>query len=134
MNFAFVSMEYQEIGFPLKNENALVILNEDNQPPHVAHEGSFKQLGRWFLEGIGKKRREEIMNSPKYQEMLSDPEFKGLEFESRSLAKIISGIEHSNLHLEYESWQQKGTIWDENMEWNYTILYPFPHLRTPNKN
>ena len=134
MNFAFVSMEYQEIGFPLKNENALVILNEDNQPPHVAHEGSFKQLGRWFLEGIGKKRREEIMNSPKYQEMLSDPEFKGLEFESRSLAKIISGIEHSNLHLEYESWQQKGTIWDENMEWNYTILYPFPHFRTPNKN
>ncbi len=52
MNFAFVSMEYQELGFPLKNENALVILNEDNQPSYVAHEGVFKQLGKWFLQGL----------------------------------------------------------------------------------
>ena len=45
MNFAFVSMEYQGVGFPMKNENALVVLNEDNIPTHVAHAGEFRQLG-----------------------------------------------------------------------------------------
>ena len=123
MNFAFVSMEFQELGFPLKNENALVILNEDNQPSHVAHEGVFKELGRGFLEGIGKERREEIINDPKYQEMLSDPNFRVSQFEPRSRAKIIRGIEHSDLPLDYESWETK-TIFGEDVELYNPISVP----------
>ena len=123
MNFAFVSMEYQANGFPQKNKNALVILNDDNQPSYVAHEGSFKQLGKWFLEGIEKERKVEIINSPEYQKMLSDPKFKDLQFEPRSRAKIISGIEHSDLHLDYESWETK-TPFSEDVELYNPISVP----------
>ena len=58
MNFAFVSMKYQELSPPLKNENALVILDQDNQPSYIAHDGSFKQLGRWIpdLSNISRDR------------------------------------------------------------------------------
>ena len=106
MNFAFVSMEYQELGFPLKNENALVILNRNNQPSHVAHEGEFKQLGMWI---------------PDFSSHIHDTQFEPL-----ARAKIIGGSQHSNLHLEYESWQ-KGTIWDEDMEVeSYNPISVFP--------
>ena len=92
MKFAFVSMEYKEIGPRMKNENALVILNGNNQPTHVAHRGVFKQLGIWIPSSH------------------IDVKHKPLAF-----AKIISGSQHNNLHLEYESWKE-GSIWDEDME------------------
>lgn len=97
MNFAFESMEYQVLGFPLKNEKALVILNEDNQPSHVAHNGVFKQLGTWFLRGL--ERRKEIINNPEYAKMLSDPNFKDLQFRPDARAKIISESQYSNWQL-----------------------------------
>ena len=115
MNFAFVSMEYQEIGFPLKNENALVILNRDNEPAYVAHRGEFKQLGTWIP-------------SPHVDTEFPPRIHVDTEFLPHARAKIIGGSQHSNLHLEYESWQQKGTIWDENMEvelYNPISVSPF---------
>ena len=117
MNFAFVSMEFQELGFPSKNENALVILNKDNQPSYVAHRGVFKQLGMW-IPNFSSHINERIIES-------------GLrvntKFEPFAFAKIISGSQHSNLHLNYESWQE-GTIWDEVMEvelYNPISVSPF---------
>ena len=117
MKFAFVSMEYQESGFPLKNENALVILNEENQPTHVAHGGVFKQLGTW-IPNFSRDMRDRII-----QRGLSID----IKFQPDARAKIISGFQHSNLHLEYESWQE-GTIWDEDMEvelYNPISVSPF---------
>ena len=105
MKFAFVSMEYQDIGFPMKNENALVILNEENQPTHVAHRGVFKQLGTW-IPNLSRDMRDRIIQSGSHIDIKFLPDAR---------AKIISGSQHSNLHLEYESWQE-GTIWDEDME------------------
>ena len=105
MNFAFVSMEYQDIGFPMKNENALVILNEENQPTHVAHRGVFKQLGTW-IPNLSRDMRDRIIQSGSHIDIKFLPDAR---------AKIISGSQHSNLHLNYESWQE-GTIWDEDME------------------
>lgn len=102
MKFAFVSMEYQDIGFPMKNENALVILNKKNQPTHVAHAGVFKQLGTWIP-------------SPHVDTDFPPRIHVDTDFLPHARAKIIGGSQHSNLHLKYESWQ-KGTIWDENME------------------
>ena len=105
MNFAFVSMEYQDIGFPMKNENALVILNEENQPTYVAHRGEFKQLGTW-VPNLSREMRDRIIQHGSHID---------IKFLPAARAKIISGSQHSNLHLEYESWQE-GSIWDEVME------------------
>lgn len=101
MNFAFVSMEYQELSPPMKNENALVILNEENQPTHVACNGEFKQL---WTPNLTREMRDRMIR-------------RGLpidiQYEPFAFAKIINGSQHSDLHLEYESWQE-ATTWDEN--------------------
>lgn len=102
MKFAFVSMEYQELGPPMKNENALVILNEENQPTHVAYNGEFNQLGRWTPNLTREMRDRMIQRVPIH-----------IQYEPLAFAKIINGSQHSNLHLEYESWQE-ATTWDEN--------------------
>ena len=105
MNFAFVSMEYQGIGFPMKNENALVALNEDNIPTHVAHAGEFRQLGTW-IPNLSRDMRDRIIQSGSHID---------IKFQPDAFAKIIRGSQHSNLHLEYESWRE-GTIWDNDMK------------------
>ena len=127
MIFAFVSMEYQELGFPLKNENALVILNEDNQPSHVAHKGVFKQLGTWFLQGLQSERRKEIINSPEYAKLLSDPKFKDLQFRPDAQAKIISESQHkhNDLQLNYDSWQISTSSSEDVELYNPISVSPF---------
>ena len=112
MNFAFVSMEYQELGFPLKNENALVILNEDNQPTHVAHAGEFNQLGTW----IPKLSRDRIIQSGSHID---------IKFQPDAFAKIIRGFQHSNLHLEYESWQEFRHFGEDVELYNPVSVIPF---------
>lgn len=115
MNFAFVSMEYQALSPPLKNENALVILDQDNQPSYVAHEGSFKQLGRWIPD-LSREIRDRIIQH--------DLPFD-MKFEPYAFAKIIGSSKHNNLCLKYESWQE-GTIWDEEVEpYNPISVSPF---------
>ena len=117
MNFAFVSMKYQDLGFPSKNENALVILNEDNQPSYVAHRGVFKQLGMWIPD-FSSHINDGIIESGLHVDT---------QFEPFARAKIINGSQHSNLHLNYESWQE-GSIWDEVMEvelYNPISVSPF---------
>ena len=121
MNFAFVSMEFQELGFPLKNENALVILNKNNQPLYVAHRGVFKQLGMWIPD-FSSHINDRIIESG----LRVDTKFEPFAF-----AKIISSSQHSNLHLEYESWQE-GSIWDEVMKvelYNPVSVSPFENPR-----
>ena len=127
MIFAFVSMEYQELGFPLKNENALVILNEDNQPSHVAHKGVFKQLGTWFLQGLQSERCKEIINSPEYAKLLSDPKIKDLQFRPDARAKIISESQHkhNDLQLNYDSWQISTSSSEDVELYNPISVSPF---------
>lgn len=115
MNFAFVSMEYQELGPLLKNEKALVILDQDNQPSYVAHEGSFKQLGRWIPD-LSRDMRDRIIQH--------DLPFD-MKFEPYAFAKIIGSSRHNNLCLNYESWQE-GTIAGEKVEpYNPISVSPF---------
>lgn len=121
MNCAFVSMEYQSFGPPLKNENALVILNEDNQPTHVAHAGEFNQLGTW-IPNLSRDMRDRIIQSGSHID---------IKFQPDARAKIIGGSKHNELYLNHESWQ-KGSIWDEEVELYNPISVP--HLRTLNKS
>lgn len=115
MNFAFVSMEYQSLGPPLKNENALVMLNADNQPTHVAHAGEFNQLGMWILN-LSRDMRDRIIQSGSHIDIKFLPDAR---------AKIIGGSKHKELYLNHESWQE-GTIWDEEVElYNPISVSPF---------
>ena len=115
MNFAFVSMEFQELGFPLKNENALVILNEDNQPTHVAHAGEFKQLGTW-IPNLSSDMRDRIIQNGSHID---------IKFRPDAFAKIIRGSQHSNLHLEYESWQEFRHFGEDVESYNPVSVIPF---------
>ena len=115
MNFAFVSMEYQELGFPLKNENALVILNEDHQPTYVAHAGVFKQLGAW-IPNLSRDIRDRIIKSGKHIDIQFQPDAK---------AKIINGSQDNNLHLNYESWQEFRHLGDDVELYNPISVSPF---------
>ena len=121
MNFAFVSMEYQEIGFPLKNENALVILNKDNEPAYVAHRGEFKQLGMWIPD----------FSSHIHDRIIERGLHIDTQFKPFARAKIIGSSKHNELCLNYELWQE-GTIWDEDMEvelYNPISVSPFENLQ-----
>ncbi len=115
MNFAFVSMEYQALGFPLKNENALVILNEDNRPTHAAYRGVFTQLGMWIPD-LSRDMRDRIIQHGSH----IDIQYKPLAF-----AKIINGSQHSNLHLNYESWQEFRHLGDNVELYNPISVSPF---------
>ena len=96
MNFAFVSMEYQEIGSPLKNENALVILNKNNEPVYVAHRGEFKKLGRWIPD----------FSSHRHESIIERGLHIDTQFEPFARAKIIDSSKHNDLYLNYASWQE----------------------------
>ena len=115
MNFAFVSMEYQELGFPLKNENALVILNEDNEPAYVAHRGEFKQLGTW-IPNLSRDMRNRITQSGLHID---------IQFEPLARAKIIDGSKHNDLYLNYESWQEIRHFGKEVDLYNSISVSPF---------
>lgn len=115
MNFAFVSMEYQELGPPMKNENALVILNEENQPTHVAYNGEFKRLG-WWIPNITREVRNRIIR-------LGVPVNR--KYAPLAFAKIIGSSQQRNLHLEYESWQ-KGTFMTVEL-YSPVSVSPFEH-------
>ncbi len=67
------------------------------------------------MVSTGFERRKEIINNPEYAELLSDPKYRDLHFRPDACAKIISGSQHSNLHLNYESWQA-STSFSENVE------------------
>ena len=115
MNFAFVSMEYQEIGFPLKNENTLVILNESNEPAYVAHAGEFRQLGT-SIPSLSRDMRDRIIQSASHID---------IKFQPDAFAKIIRGSQHSNLHLEYESWQEFRHFGEDVELYNPVSVIPF---------
>ena len=115
MNFAFVSMEYQGSGFPLKNENALVALNEDNIPTHVAHAGEFRQLGTW-IPNLSRDMHDRIIQSGSHID---------IKFQPDAFAKIIRGSQHSNLHLEYESWQEFRHFGEDVELYNPVSVIPF---------
>ena len=105
----------------------MVILNEDNQPSHVAHKGVFKQLGTWFLQGLQSERRKEIINSPEYAKMLSDPKIKDLQFRPDARAKIISASQHkhNDLQLNYDSWQTSTYLGEDVELYNPISVSPF---------
>ena len=87
MNFAFVSMKYQELSPPLKNENALVILDQDNQPSYIAHDGSFKQLGRWIPD----------LSNISHDRIIQHGLPFDMKFEPHAFAQIIGSSKHTKV-------------------------------------
>ena len=115
MNFAFVSMEYQELGYPLKNENALVLLNQDNQPTHVAYQGEFHPLGSW-IPNLSRDMRDKIARSGQHIE---------IKFQPYARAKIINSSQHNNFHLNYESWEILNIFGEDVELYNPIFVLPF---------